>query len=90
MDDNDTSRDNVDGRSLIIATGAEAVWLGAEGEDAVRGKGVSTCATCDGAFCEGKELSDVAGVFYLLVHNGWKGQRRIWQAWSIRAANSAE
>lgn len=43
-------------RSLIIATGAEAVWLGAEGEEEVRGKGVSTCATCDGAFLKGKEV----------------------------------
>lgn len=43
-------------RSLIIATGAEAVWLGAEGEEEVKGRGVSTCATCDGAFYEGKEV----------------------------------
>lgn len=45
-----------DTRSIIIATGAEAVWLGAEGEEDVKGKGVSTCATCDGAFYEGKEV----------------------------------
>ena len=44
-------------RSLIIATGAEAIWLGAEGEEQVKGRGVSTCATCDGAFYEGKEVS---------------------------------
>lgn len=43
-------------RSLIIATGAEAIWLGADGEEKVKGKGVSTCATCDGAFYEGKEV----------------------------------
>lgn len=43
-------------RSLIIATGAEAIWLDAEGEADVRGKGVSTCATCDGALFEGKEV----------------------------------
>lgn len=43
-------------RSLIIATGAEAIWLGAEGEEGVKGMGVSTCATCDGAFYEGKEV----------------------------------
>lgn len=43
-------------RSLIIATGAEAIWLGAEGEEDVKGRGVSTCATCDGAFYEGKEV----------------------------------
>lgn len=45
-------------RSLIIATGAEAVWLGAEGEEEVKGRGVSTCATCDGAFYEGKEVPE--------------------------------
>ena len=43
-------------RSLIIATGAEAIWLDADGEEEVKGKGVSTCATCDGAFYEGKEV----------------------------------
>lgn len=43
-------------RSIIIATGAEAIWLGAEGEEEVKGRGVSTCATCDGAFYEGKEV----------------------------------
>ncbi|CAM9996263.1 unnamed protein product, partial [Hapterophycus canaliculatus] len=48
-------------RSLIIATGAEAVWLGAEGEEEVKGRGVSTCATCDGAFYEGKEVIVVGG-----------------------------
>eukprot|EP00903_Cladosiphon_okamuranus_P005657 g5621.t2 len=47
--------------SLIIATGAEAVWLGAEGEEEVKGRGVSTCATCDGAFYEGKEVMVVGG-----------------------------
>lgn len=47
-------------RSLIIATGAEAIWLGAEGEEAVKGRGVSTCATCDGAFYEGKEVRNVS------------------------------
>lgn len=45
-------------RSLILSTGAEAVWLGADGEEDVKGKGVSTCATCDGAFYEGKEVLD--------------------------------
>ncbi|CBN74530.1 thioredoxin reductase [Ectocarpus siliculosus] len=48
-------------KSIIIATGAEAIWLGAEGEEQVKGRGVSTCATCDGAFYEGKEVVVVGG-----------------------------
>ena len=37
-------------KSIIIATGAEAIWLNAEGEAKHKGRGVSTCATCDGMF----------------------------------------
>ncbi|CAM9978713.1 unnamed protein product [Ectocarpus sp. 8 AP-2014] len=48
-------------KSIIIATGAEAIWLEAEGEEQVKGRGVSTCATCDGAFYEGKEVVVVGG-----------------------------
>jgi len=44
---------------LIIATGASARWLGIEGP--FRGAGVSTCATCDGAFYKGKEIAVVGG-----------------------------
>lgn len=35
-------------KAIILATGAQALWLDAEGEAQVRGRGVSTCATCDG------------------------------------------
>ena len=47
--------------TLIICTGAEAIWLGAEGEDAQKGRGISTCATCDGAFFRDEEIIVVGG-----------------------------
>ena len=47
--------------SLIICTGAEAIWLGAEGEEAQKGRGISTCATCDGAFFRDEEIIVVGG-----------------------------
>lgn len=47
--------------SVIICTGAEAIWLGAEGEEAQKGRGISTCATCDGAFFRDEEVVVVGG-----------------------------
>jgi thioredoxin reductase (NADPH) len=47
--------------SLIISTGASAKWLGVPGEDALRGRGVSSCATCDGFFFRDRELLVVGG-----------------------------
>ena len=47
--------------SIIICTGAESIWLGVEGEDAQKGRGISTCATCDGAFFREEEVIVVGG-----------------------------
>jgi len=48
-------------KSVIVATGASARWLGIAGEEHLRGRGVSTCATCDGAFFRGKHIVVVGG-----------------------------
>lgn len=48
-------------RSVIIATGADTKWLEVPGEKELRGKGVSSCATCDGAFFRGKNVIVVGG-----------------------------
>ena len=48
-------------KAIIICTGAEAVWLGGEGEDEQKGRGISTCATCDGAFFRDEEIIVVGG-----------------------------
>ena len=48
-------------RAVIIATGASARWLGLPGEQQFQGRGVSACATCDGAFFKEKELIVVGG-----------------------------
>jgi thioredoxin reductase (NADPH) len=47
--------------SVIVATGAEANWLNVPGEDKLKGKGVSACATCDGFFFKGKEVVVIGG-----------------------------
>ncbi len=57
----DVGKDQFLTKSIIITTGAEAIWLDALNEDKHKGQGISTCATCDGAFFRDKEVIVVGG-----------------------------
>ena len=55
------SKSTLSANTVIIATGAQAKWLGIESENKFNGKGVSACATCDGFFYRNKEVAVIGG-----------------------------
>lgn len=56
-----TENQTLEGRTIIIATGADTKWLGVPNEGKLRGRGVSSCAPCDAFFFKGKPVAVVGG-----------------------------
>jgi len=56
-----TAEDAFTADTVIVATGASSRWLGLESEEKFKGRGVSSCATCDGAFFKDKKVYVVGG-----------------------------
>jgi thioredoxin reductase (NADPH) len=57
----DFGKEKIQTRTLVISSGASARWLGLPNEQALIGHGVSSCATCDGFFFGGKEITVIGG-----------------------------
>ncbi len=56
-----TANQAYEAKSVIVCTGAQAIWLNIPGEKEYQGRGVSACATCDGFFFKGKQVVVVGG-----------------------------
>ena len=56
-----TEGEKIETKTLIVATGASAKWLGITSEKRYKGRGVTTCATCDGAFFKDKKVIVIGG-----------------------------
>ncbi len=57
----ETAKESYTADAVIVATGAAAKWIGLESETKLQNRGVSACATCDGALYRGKEIAVVGG-----------------------------
>ena len=57
----DLGKESIYSKSLVIATGVSHKKLGVEKEDELQGRGISYCATCDGAFFKGRDVSVIGG-----------------------------
>ena len=53
--------EEIETKTVIIATGAQSIWLNLDGEAKLRSNGISTCATCDGAFFRDEEIIVIGG-----------------------------